>query len=322
MQMKEGAKMIWPLVRSFIAVASIAIAAAGAVGAQARGQGQGQQNAALNAPRPIEAGESLWTEELTWMEVRDLIRAGKTTIIIGTGGVEQNGPYAVGGKHNYVLQAVLPYIARAIPNSLIAPIVKFVPEGNIEPRPSGHMAYPGTISVEPATFEALLTDICRSYKAHGFTDIILIGDSGGNQTGMRNVANALNQKWATETARVHHLREYYSEDQWSYDFLKSLGITQIDSTPGRQRDARVDTRNGMHTDIYYEAQIAVIDPALIRAAQREKAGQLTLHGVNLAPISATIELGKKLAEYRAGITARAFEASKKALRPGSGGTER
>ena len=31
-----------------------------------------------------------------------------------TGGVEQNGPYLAGGKHNYVLQTVLPYIARAI----------------------------------------------------------------------------------------------------------------------------------------------------------------------------------------------------------------
>ncbi len=83
----------------------------------------------LDPPRPIEAGQSLWSEELTWMEVRDLVKAGTTTIIIGTGGVEQNGPYVAGGKHNFVLQTVLPYIATAIPKSLIAPIVKFVPEG-------------------------------------------------------------------------------------------------------------------------------------------------------------------------------------------------
>src|SRR6476620_9231940 len=98
------------------------------------------------------------------MEIRDAIRNGTTTIIIGTGGVEQNGPYVSGGKHNYVLQTVLPYIASAIGDALIAPIVKFVPEGSIEP-PDGHMEYAGTISVENATFEALLTDICRSYKA-------------------------------------------------------------------------------------------------------------------------------------------------------------
>jgi creatinine amidohydrolase len=268
------------------------------------------------APRPIEAGDSLWTEELTWMEVRDAVRDGKTTVIIGTGGVEQNGPYLAGGKHNFVLATVLPEIAKAIGNTLIAPIVKFVPEGAIEPTPRGHMSYPGTISLEPATFEALLTDICRSYKAHGFKDIILVGDSGGNQGGMQNVANALNKKWEADTARVHFLREYYSEDQWSYDFLKSQGVIQIDKTPpaGQAADRRTDTRNGMHDDVYYEAQTAVQDPKLIRAEQRIKAGLFTLHGVDLAPVSKTVELGRKLAAYRAGITAKAFQASLKKLR--------
>jgi creatinine amidohydrolase len=282
-----------------------------AVAVTVRAQGQ----AAVDAPRPIDAGVSLWAEELTWMEIRDLVKAGTTTIIIGTGGVEQNGPYVAGGKHNFVLQTVLPAIARAIPNSLIAPIVKFVPEGRIEPATSGHMNYPGTISLEAATFESLLTDICRSYKAHGFVDIILLGDSGGNQAGMRNVATALNAKWGAETARVHFLPEYYDQDRWSYDYLKTLGITQINKTPDQPPDARTDTRNGMHDDIYYESQIAVMDPKLIRAEQRQKAGLLNLHGVDESPIEKTIDIGKKLAEYRAGITAQAFKASLQRLRP-------
>ncbi len=276
----------------------------------------GQNQLSPDAPRPIAAAESLWAEELTSMEVRDAIRGGTTTIIIATGGVEQNGPFVAGGKHNYVLQTVLPYIARAIGRALIAPIVKFVPEGNIEPKPSGHMEYAGTISLEPATFEALLTDICRSYKTHGFTDIVLIGDSGGNQTGMERVAKALNQKWSGERARVHYLPEYYTEDQWSYAFLKKLGITQIDKTPpaGQPQDQPTAWRNGIHDDVYYEAQIAVQDPRLIRMEQRLKAGLFTLHGVEMAPIDKTIEIGRKLAAYRAEITAKAFEASKRKLR--------
>lgn len=276
----------------------------------------GQNQLPPDAPRPIDAAESLWAEELTSMEIRDAIRGGTTTIIIGTGGVEQNGPYVAGGKHNYVLQTVLPYIARAIGRALIAPIVKFVPEGNIDPKPSGHMLYAGTITVEPATFEALLTDICRSYKTHGFTDIILLGDSGGNQAGMERVAKALNQKWSAERARVHFLPEYYTEDQWSHAFLKTLGITQIDKTPpaGEPPDQPTAWRNGIHDDVYYEAQIAVQDPRLIRMEQRVKAGVFTLHGVDLAPIEKTVEIGRKLAAYRAEITARAFEASKRKLR--------
>jgi hypothetical protein len=285
------------------------------------GTGRAQAPVQLDAPRPIEAGDSLWTEELTWMEVRDAVAAGNTRVIIGTGGIEQNGPYVVGGKHNYVLQTVLPYIARAIGNTLIAPVVKFVPEGAIDPEPTGHMRYPGTISLEQSTFEALLTDICRSYKAHGFTDIILVGDSGSNQPGMEAVANALNERWKDETARVHYLREYYAEDPWSWNFLKSQGIIQIDETPppGEAKDRLAHTRNGMHDDVYYEAQIAVQDPALIRAEQRIKAGLFSLHGVDLVSVNKTVEIGRKLAEYRAGITAQAFNASVGRIRGKSAG---
>lgn len=281
--------------------------------------GQGQVPP-LDAPRPLEARASLWTEELTWMEVRDLVADGWTTVIIGTGGVEQNGPYVAGGKHNYVLETVMPEIARAIGRTLLAPVVKFVPEGSIEPTTSGHMRYPGTISLEAATFEALLTDIARSYRAHGFRDIVLIGDSGGNQTGMRNVAEALNRRWVAEgsDARVHFLPEYYSEDQWSYDFLKSIGITQIDRAPGAEPDVRSDWRNGMHDDVYYEAQIAVQDPNHIRVEERARAGLMSLHEVPYPSVTWVVDVGRRLAAYRAEVTARAFRASQERVRGGGG----
>jgi hypothetical protein len=112
------------------------------------------------------------------------------------------------------------------------------------------------------------------------------------------------------------LPEYYSQDQWSDDFLKSIGINQIDKTPpnGQAAERRAHTRNGMHDDIYYEAQVAVQDPTLIRAQQRQKAGLLSLHGVDESPISKTADIGKKLAEYRADFTAEAFKKSLQKLR--------
>jgi creatinine amidohydrolase/Fe(II)-dependent formamide hydrolase-like protein len=106
-------------------------------------------------PRPIEAVDTVFMEDLTWMEVRDALRAGKDTVIVATGGVEQNGPYLVTGKHNVVLRGTTEAIARKLGNALVAPIVPFVPEGDIEP-PGLHMKYPGTISVTEATYEALL----------------------------------------------------------------------------------------------------------------------------------------------------------------------
>jgi len=106
-----------------------------------------------------------------------------------------------------------------------------VPEGDIDPKPTGHMVYSGAISVEAATFEALLTDICRGYKTHGFKEIILLGDSGGNWAGMETVARSLNARWKSEGVRAHYLAEYYSQEPGSYEYLKKLGIVQIDKTP-------------------------------------------------------------------------------------------
>jgi creatinine amidohydrolase len=74
-------------------------------------------------PRPIDMRDTLWIEDLTVLEVRDLINAGKTTALILTGGIEENGPYLTTGKHNNVLRAMGDPIARALGNALIAPIV-------------------------------------------------------------------------------------------------------------------------------------------------------------------------------------------------------
>jgi creatinine amidohydrolase/Fe(II)-dependent formamide hydrolase-like protein len=93
-------------------------------------------------------------------------------------------------------------------NALVAPIIGFVPEGDIDP-PTGHMKYPGTVSLTEPTYEALLTDVCSCFRTHGFAHIVLIGDSGGNQKGMRAVAERLNRRWAGGKTRVHFIPEYY-----------------------------------------------------------------------------------------------------------------
>jgi creatinine amidohydrolase len=261
----------------------------------------GAQQPDLNEPRPIEAVDTVFTEELTWMEVRDAIRSGKTTVLVATGGLEQNGPYTVTGKHNYVLQATTEAIARKLGNALVAPIVKFVPEGRIDP-PSGHMRYPGTISLTEATFQALLTDICASLKQHGFRDIVLIGDSGGNAAGMKAVAEALNTKWGGSPARLHYIPEYYEQDMWSFDYLKKIGVHQ-------QPDVKSASRAGIHDDYHYEAIIATVNPVFIRTEQRLKAGKYSINSFDMRPPSKTIENGKKLVEYRAEITAAAIRRS-------------
>src|SRR5712671_7931420 len=89
------------------------------------------------------ASGTVFLEELTWTELRDLIQAGKTTIIVPIGGTEQNGPHMALGKHNARVKALAERIAHALGNALVAPVIAYVPEGAVEP-PTGHMRFPGT----------------------------------------------------------------------------------------------------------------------------------------------------------------------------------
>jgi creatinine amidohydrolase len=243
-----------------------------------------------NSPRPIEAVESPFIEDLTWMEVRDALRGGKDTVIVATGGVEQNGPYLVTGKHNLILRATTAAIAHKLGNTLVAPIVPFVPEGDIDP-PSSHMLYPGTISVTEETYGALLTDICSSLRSHGFKRIILIGDSGGNQTGLKNVAAALNAQWKSERCTAYFIPQYYDFSATSR-WLEQQGITQ--------------TPEGLHDDFAMTAMMMSVDPQSVRMKQRIAAGKFRINGVDLAPAEKTIEWGKKIIDYRAELTVKAI----------------
>ncbi len=243
--------------------------------------------------RPIAAHDTVFVEEMTWMEVRDALKDKKTTVIIATGGVEQNGPYVVTGKHNYILRATTDAIARKLGNALVAPIVPFVPEGRIDP-PEGHMKFPGTISLTEDTYQRLLIDICASFRTHGFRNIVLIGDSTGNQKGMKAVAKTLNQKWADGKTKVHFIPEYY-DDESAEEWLVDQGIKEGDE--------------GIHDSYSVSATLAVVDPTLIRAKQRQAAKKFSINGVELAPLEKTIERGKKIIDIRADVTVKAIRKS-------------
>ncbi|HWG44389.1 MAG TPA: creatininase family protein [Gemmataceae bacterium] len=252
----------------------------------------------LERPRPIEALDTVFLEEMTWMEVRDALKAGKTTILVPTGGVEQNGPYLATGKHNYILRATTEAIARRLNDALVAPIVPFVPEGDIEP-PSGHMHYPGTISLTEDTYERLLSDICASLRTHGFRHIVLLGDSGGNQRGMQAVTDRLNARWMGGTARAYFIPEYYDYD----------GVTKWLEGQGIRLE-----NDSIHDDFVVTAQLMAVDPTTVRLQQRLAAGQFRISGLDLVPAETTA-WGKKIIDYRAESTVRAI---RKAI-PGEAG---
>jgi creatinine amidohydrolase len=258
-----------------------------------RSAGGGQCNAnpynCIDAPNPLTPPDTVWLEEMTWMDVRDAMKAGKTTVIISTGGIEPNGPWLALGKHNYVLRANCDAIARKLGNALCAPIIPLVPEGSIDPK-SGHMTTVGTISMREETFQAMLTDVVHSLKMHGFQNIILIGDSGGNVTGMKTVAAKLNAEWNGNPV-VAHIPEYYDYNSVG-KLLDQLGVTK-EGQPG----------DGLHDDPGITMNMMITDPNSVRWDARVKAGKATINGVSIADKAKTLETARKIVDMRATNTA-------------------
>lgn len=239
-----------------------------------------------DAANPLAAPNTVWIEEMTWMDVRDALKAGKTTAIIATGGIEPNGPWLVTGKHNYVNQSNCEAIARKLGNALCAPLVKFTPEGRIEPQ-SSHMVSPGTISMREETYRAILVDIAHSLRMHGFKKIFLIGDSGGNQAGQRAVADSLNTLWKGDPL-VAHIQEYYTYNVVS-DYMEANGIK--DTCRESLHDDPIITLNMFHTD-----------PRSVRYPERMKAQKAQIQGVDISDRNKALELAKKIVEFRAQYT--------------------
>ena len=224
--------------------------------------------------------DTVFLEQLTWDEVRDSIAAGKTTVIIPTGGTEQNGPHMALGKHNVRVAANAEAIARRLGNTLIAPVMAYVPEGGIDP-PTGHMRFAGTISLPDPIFRQVLEYAARSLKQHGFRDILFIGDSGPNQPGQNAVAATLNAEWAGSNVRVHAIAGYYRSDpEGDAAEMMKHGIRREEI--------------GNHADVRDTSQMMAIDPTMVRNAKLQ-AGD-GKNGIRGDPRRSTPEIGRALIE--------------------------
>jgi creatinine amidohydrolase/Fe(II)-dependent formamide hydrolase-like protein len=219
-------------------------------------------------------------EDLTSTEVRDAVRAGWTTIILPTGGTEQNGRHMALGKHNYVVRHAAEQIARRLGRTLVAPVLAYVPEGDVDP-PSGHMRFPGTITLPPEHYAKVLEYAARSFRASGFRDIVLIGDSGGNQAGQREVADRLSRQWAATGTRIHHVPDYYTAGRDPHGpfarWLESQGHAPGDI--------------GRHAGIADTSLLMAVEPRLVRGdrpARRDPAS-----GVHADAAGASAAYGHK-----------------------------
>lgn len=191
---------------------------------------------------------SVELEKLTSPEVAALQQQGWDTIIIPTGGTEQNGPHLILGKHNIIIRYTSVMIAKRLGKTLVAPVMAYVPEGNIDP-PEGHMRSSGTVSLPEPVFEAVLEAVVRSFLVTGFKTVLLIGDSGGNQASQERIAAKLNDAFTGTDIHVFAVTDYYNANG-QVDWLRGAGENEEDI--------------GVHAGIRETSELLALDPQSVR----------------------------------------------------------
>ena len=241
------------------------------------------------------ASDTVFLEDLTWTELRDQIRSSKKTIIVPIGGTEQNGPHMALGKHNLRVRSLSEKIARSLGNALVAPVIAYVPEGNLDP-PTAHMRFPGTITIPEEAFDKTLEYAARSFKLAGFHNIVFLGDHGGYQKDEKRVADRLDKEWAAQPVSVLAVGEYYHASESGFgQLLRSKGYPEQEV--------------GLHAGLADTSLMLAIDPRLVRI-DRLQSGEPSGSGVNGDPRHSSAELGQFGVDL---IVAQTVEAIRKAV---------
>lgn len=193
-------------------------------------------------PKPV------YLEDLTWPELSRRVEQGATTVIVPTGGTEQNGPHMTLGKHNFVVHEAAGRIALELGKTLVAPVLSIVPEGPLD-RPSGNLRFPGTLGLSDDSFERVLWDVALSLAHSGFKLICFVGDHGQSQAIQSRVAERLSEIWKDSGIRVVNVSAYYSPDAEERELVR-LGLPR--------------EKLGEHGGVADTAQLMAVKPDAVR----------------------------------------------------------
>jgi creatinine amidohydrolase/Fe(II)-dependent formamide hydrolase-like protein len=239
--------------------------------------------------RSAPSGASVYMEELTWVELRDAIAHGKTVAIVPTGGTEEGGPHLVLGKHNYIVHETAGRIAQTLGNALVAPVLAYVPEGDIDP-PTENMTLPGTLSLPPKVFEGVLEATARSLRAHGFKLICFVGEHGLSQKPQQVVADRLNAEWKKSGVKVLDVSDYYSSANGQVAWLVSQG----------EDKAKI----GSHAALRDTSELMAVHPDGVRVDRIAPGGDPKQTGVYGDPTDSTAEKGAALLQLKVDAAVR------------------
>jgi len=165
------------------------------------------------------AADRVDLELMTWPEVKEAIARGKTTALVFNGGTETRGPQAVNGGHTLVAHVKVVAIARALGNAIAAPVLPFSPN-------KANAELPGTIGITPETFQQINKEIAEQLIGNGFRNIVLMGDHGGGQKQLGDLAKELDAKYASQGIRVVYCEDVYKKSNDDFDaYIASKGLS-------------------------------------------------------------------------------------------------
>ena len=147
---------------------------------------------------------------MTWPEVKQALADGKTTALIYNGGTEQRGPQNVNAGHTLMAQATVIAIAQKLGNAIAAPVLPFS-VNNANPK------QPGTIGITSELFAAMNEQVAEQMIKNGFKNIVLMGDHGGGQIQLGEVAKKLDAKYSGQGIRVVFCDEVYAKANADFD---------------------------------------------------------------------------------------------------------
>ena len=123
---------------------------------------------------------------------------GKTTVLIYNGGTEQRGPQAVLGGHTFMARRTAEAIARKLGNALVAPVLPFsLAGGHLKPET------PGSVHIDGDVFMRVNEQVVDSMVVNGFKNIILMGDHGGGQKELAELAKRMDSKYGPKGRHVY-----------------------------------------------------------------------------------------------------------------------